>query len=248
MTKYATAVLLSLLIATTTYGQDEDASLGIELCRWVSILAKEVMTARQKDTPMSETLPFALDRIKDFPNDMGILGEELGEEERAEMLAEFENSFQEMKPIITQLVMGAYEAPAFTYEEYQRTAISEFENATFASCYQGWEEDLAAIDAESNRLDPMAANAKAAYMFAIQQKVERNWVRPPTATAGLECVVNVRQLPGGEVVGVTIGQCNGDAAVQLSIEAAVFKASPLPEPENPALFDRNLRITFKPEQ
>ena len=94
----------------------------------------------------------------------------------------------------------------------------------------------------------MNSGALARYLYAIQQGIQRNWVRPQSARAGLECVVTVRQLPGGEVVGVTIGQCNGDAAVQRSIEAAVFKASPLPEPENPALFDRNLRITFKPEQ
>ncbi len=92
------------------------------------------------------------------------------------------------------------------------------------------------------------SGALARYLYAIRQGIQRNWVRPPSARAGLECVVTVRQLPGGEVVGVTIGQCNGDAAVQRSIEAAVFKASPLPEPENPALFDRNLRITFKPEE
>ena len=104
------------------------------------------------------------------------------------------------------------------------------------------------IAEEEKRLEAMNSGALARYLYAIRQGIQRNWVRPPSAKAGLECVVTVRQLPGGEVVGVTIGQCNGDAAVQRSIEAAVFKASPLPEPENPALFDRNLRITFKPEQ
>ena len=90
--------------------------------------------------------------------------------------------------------------------------------------------------------------ALARYVYAIQQGIQRNWVRPPSAVAGLECVVNVRQLPGGEVVGATIGQCNGDEAVRRSIEAAVFKASPLPQPEDPNLFRRDLRITFKPEE
>ncbi len=104
------------------------------------------------------------------------------------------------------------------------------------------------IAEEEKRLEAMNSGALARYLYAIQQGIQRNWVKPPSARAGLECIVTVRQLPGGEVVGVTIGQCNGDAAVQRSIEAAVFKASPLPEPENPALFDRNLRITFKPEQ
>jgi colicin import membrane protein len=104
------------------------------------------------------------------------------------------------------------------------------------------------IAEEQARLDAMNSGALARYVYAIQQKIQRNWIEPASAVAGLECVVNVRQLPGGEVVGATIGQCNGDDAVKRSIEAAVFKASPLPEPEDPTLFERNLRITFKPEQ
>jgi colicin import membrane protein len=45
-----------------------------------------------------------------------------------------------------------------------------------------------------------------------------------------------------------VGRCNGDEAVRRAVEAAVYKASPLPEPDNPAIFQRDLRITFKPEQ
>ncbi len=106
----------------------------------------------------------------------------------------------------------------------------------------------AELDAESNRLKAMAATAEAAYIFAIQQKIVRNWVRPPTAIAGLECIVNVRQLPGGEVVSVNIGECNGDSTVRRSIEAAVHKASPLPAPSDPSVFDRNLRLEFRPSE
>jgi len=105
----------------------------------------------------------------------------------------------------------------------------------------------AEIDAETNRLDAMAATAETAYMFAIQQRISRNWVKPPTATAGIECVVNIRQLPGGEVVSVNIGVCNGDSVVRRSIEAAVHRASPLPAPADPSVFDRDIRLTFRPE-
>lgn len=106
----------------------------------------------------------------------------------------------------------------------------------------------AEIGAEDARLEAVNAGALERYMFALQQKVQRNWVKPASAGPGLECVVSVRQLPGGEVVDVTIGTCNGDAAVQRSIEAAIYKASPLPLPADPNLFERNLRFTFKPEQ
>jgi colicin import membrane protein len=46
---------------------------------------------------------------------------------------------------------------------------------------------------------------------------------------------------------VSIGECNGDQAVRESIEAAVYRASPLPPPPDPALFDRSLKIRFKPD-
>jgi len=104
------------------------------------------------------------------------------------------------------------------------------------------------LAAEQERLDAMNAGALARYQFALQQKIERNWVRPPSATAGTSCEVSVRQLPGGEVVDVVVERCNADEAVRRSVEAAVYKASPLPEPEDPSLFERNLRFVFEPTQ
>ncbi len=106
----------------------------------------------------------------------------------------------------------------------------------------------AEIDAEDRRLAAIRSGATEAYMFAIQQKVVRNWVPPASARPGLECDVRVRQLQSGEVVSVNIVRCNGDAAVQRSIEAAVFKASPLPQPSDPSIFERNLMLVFKPEE
>jgi colicin import membrane protein len=104
------------------------------------------------------------------------------------------------------------------------------------------------LAAETQRQEAMNAGELSVYQFAIMQQLQRNWIEPATAVAGIECVVNVRQLPSGDVVGVTIGSCNGDDSVRRSIEAAVYKASPLPLPSNPSLFQRNLTITFRPEQ
>ena len=101
---------------------------------------------------------------------------------------------------------------------------------------------------EDARLTAMNSGAMAAYQFALQQKIMRNWAAPASALPGIECVIDVKQLRGGEVVSATVGRCNGDAAVRRSIEAAVHKASPLPAPGDPNLFQRDLRITFKPEE
>jgi colicin import membrane protein len=85
------------------------------------------------------------------------------------------------------------------------------------------------------------------YLRSIENQIQQRWIRPPTARTGLECIVNVTQIPSGDVTAVSIGRCNGDDAVIRSLEAAVLRASPLPRPPVPSLFNRNLVITFRPE-
>jgi colicin import membrane protein len=84
------------------------------------------------------------------------------------------------------------------------------------------------------------------YVAMIEQRIIRNWNRPATALPGLRCEVAVAQAPGGTVLSVIIGTCNGDAIVRQSIEAAVLRSSPLPPPPDPRLFERNLKLIFEP--
>jgi colicin import membrane protein len=84
------------------------------------------------------------------------------------------------------------------------------------------------------------------YRQLLVQTIERNWIRPPSARAGLECTLYVTQAPGGTVIDVRLGTCNGDQAVKESITNAVFRASPLPPPRDPRAFQRRLEIVFKP--
>ena len=110
------------------------------------------------------------------------------------------------------------------------------------------EEDLQRdLAAEEQGRKARAGPALAAWQSQIAAKINHEWQRPPTARPGIECMLNVTQVPGGEVTEVSIGECNGDQAVRESIERAVYRASPLPAPPDPALFDRHLRIDFKPD-
>ncbi len=106
----------------------------------------------------------------------------------------------------------------------------------------------AEIEAEDMFLAALSADDTTRWVFALQQQIARNFILPASAPENLECVVNIRQLAGGQVVNVVVGRCNGDASVRRAIVTAVFKASPLPSPDNPRIFDRDLQITFKPEQ
>jgi colicin import membrane protein len=86
------------------------------------------------------------------------------------------------------------------------------------------------------------------YITLLRNKIQNAWIKPPSATAGVDCLVQVTQVPGGEVTGARVTQCNGDAAVRQSIENAVYRASPLPDPPDPALFERNLSLRFRPNE
>jgi len=110
------------------------------------------------------------------------------------------------------------------------------------------ESELAAsMAAEEQLIAARTSGELAEYIALIKQRVERNWVKPSGSASAIECEVYVSQIPGGEVVGVKTGRCNTDAAVVRSVEAAVYKSSPLPMPSNPTLFERNLRFMFKPQ-
>ena len=110
------------------------------------------------------------------------------------------------------------------------------------------ESDLARqLAQEEHREGAARSGLLEQYITEIQARIERAWNRPPSAKAGLTCTVFVSQVPGGTVTNVRLGDCNGDAAVQQSIILAVHRASPLPMPADPSLFERNLRLVFAPQ-
>ena len=109
------------------------------------------------------------------------------------------------------------------------------------------EADLRTQLQVEEHLDAARTNgALAQYQALIAARIERAWIRPPSAHAGINCQVNITQVPGGEVTAVQVGKCNGDEAVRQSIETAAYRASPLPAPPDPALFDRDVVVTFAP--
>jgi colicin import membrane protein len=111
------------------------------------------------------------------------------------------------------------------------------------------ESELRAQLAAEERVNAARGSSdEVAWLALIRDRVTHAWIRPPSARAGVNCEVHVTQVPGGVVTGVQIGSCNGDAAVRESIEAAVYRASPLPTPSNPDLFDRNLKFNFHPDE
>jgi colicin import membrane protein len=103
------------------------------------------------------------------------------------------------------------------------------------------------IEAEEQARAARNSDEAQRWYAQIVARIERAWIKPPSAQAGIECIVSVTQVPGGEVTSVRVDSCTGGgSAMSQSVEAAVYRASPLPSPPNPAMFERTLILTFKP--
>ena len=115
-------------------------------------------------------------------------------------------------------------------------------------------EQLAVEEKERGQARAAADTARAQgeiarYEAVIRQKVERNWQRPSNTQQGMECTVRVRLVPGGEVLQAMVIRSSGNALFDRSAENAVYKASPLPVPQDKTLFDyfREFEFKFRPE-
>jgi colicin import membrane protein len=84
------------------------------------------------------------------------------------------------------------------------------------------------------------------YSLAIQQAVQQNWLRPDSAQPGIRCAIRIVQIPGGEVIQVSVtSPCNVDDLTRRSIEAAVLKAQPLPYRGYESVFQRDIKFNFR---
>lgn len=104
-------------------------------------------------------------------------------------------------------------------------------------------EQLAAE--EQARADAAATTTINEYTALIKNKVSRNWLKPAGNIKGLRCKVSVRLIPGGEVVSAQVVKSSGNSVFDRSVESAVFKASPLPLPQDPAIAARMREIDFE---
>ena len=84
------------------------------------------------------------------------------------------------------------------------------------------------------------------YAAKIRGKVRGNIVLPPSIQGNPEAIFEVNQLPSGEVLDVKLKRSSGNPGLDSAIERALLKSSPLPKPDDPALFQRTLEIKYKP--
>ncbi|HXE40719.1 MAG TPA: energy transducer TonB [Azonexus sp.] len=105
----------------------------------------------------------------------------------------------------------------------------------------------AAADAEQ-REQRASANKRGAADYAnkIRVRVRSNIALPPSIQGNPEAIFEVNQLPTREILSVKLKRSSGNSALDEAIERAIRKSSPLPAPDDPSLFQRDLIIKYKP--
>jgi colicin import membrane protein len=142
----------------------------------------------------------------------------------------------------------AAEAKAAQEKKAQEAALAKQKADEAAEAAEAAEEeaDLKRSLANEERA-ASAGPALAKWQAQIAARIERAWIRPPTARPGIQCILYVTQERDGTVTQVRVGDCNGDQAVRQSVEQAAYRASPLPPPPDPSLFERELTLHFTPD-
>lgn len=106
---------------------------------------------------------------------------------------------------------------------------------------------------EAEQRAALAAAAKALrtideYTARIQAAIRERVVLPPGMAGNPEAIFEVKLLKGGTVASVKLVKSSGVTAYDKAVENAIFKAEPLPVPDDPELLlqMRDLRLVFRP--
>lgn len=93
----------------------------------------------------------------------------------------------------------------------------------------------------------LRARALAAWTDKIRGKIRGNIVMPREIVGNPEAIFDVTLLPTGEVLSARKRQSSGQPAYDDAVERAIMKSSPLPKPDDPSLFQRQLELKFRPQ-
>jgi len=104
----------------------------------------------------------------------------------------------------------------------------------------------AAREAQARAASAADARARADYEARIRAKIRGNINEPGNISGNPEAVFSVIQLPTGDIIDVKLVRSSGLRAYDDAVERAIRKSSPLPRPERPDLWTRELILKVRP--
>ena len=92
------------------------------------------------------------------------------------------------------------------------------------------------------------ASPDAGYVDKIRSRIKANISLPLEIKGNLEAIFVVVQMPTGVVLTAKLTKPSGHEAYDQAVERAIWKSSPLPTPERPEQFRRELQLKFRPQE
>lgn len=117
--------------------------------------------------------------------------------------------------------------------------------AELAKKQQAAAQQQAALDAANNA---RVAGEVDKYKALIINAISRQWILPESANSNMSSQFRIRLAPNGAVLQVSLTRSSGDAILDRSAQAAIYKASPLPVPTDATTFNlfRDISLTVRP--
>lgn len=130
------------------------------------------------------------------------------------------------------------------FEKRMREQLAMEQRAVAQQDEQRRERELK--DLIAKREADARSRALAAWTDKIRSKIRGNIILPRDIPGNPEAVFDVALLVTGEVLSVKQTRSSGYPVYDEAVYRAILKSSPLPKPDNPALFERRLELRFHP--
>ena len=155
----------------------------------------------------------------------------------------------EVKPVKPDIAVEKEKKPPPKKKEEPKKVeptVTKFDRAQ--AIQKEAERDLRQVSPASRPVQQRAGGPVAdnSYVNKIKNKVRSNVVLPADITGNPEAIFDVVQLPSGDVLTARLRKSSGNRAYDAALERAILKSSPLPKPDRPEQFERDLQLKFRP--
>jgi colicin import membrane protein len=218
---------------------------------------KPLPKVEPKPVPKVEAKPPPKPEPKPVPKADIALKEKLEKEhklkEQQELAKKKERELERRKEDEAKKLKAQQQAETTKKDEEKRKLEKERLAQEAESKRQAAEKQAAADKAAKEAASAQAAEIEK-YRRLIQERVKRFIVEPANIQGNPQVVIEVRVIPGGDVVetSVKLKSSSGNPAYDRAVETAIIKASPLPVPSDQAIFSSMFRdpvtLRFRPQQ
>ncbi len=135
----------------------------------------------------------------------------------------------------------------------EQAALQKEQEAAKARAQEEHERELEQARLEKARIEAVNRARMSGvidkYKALILGAIGEQWILPDQVNRHLSSRFKIRLAPNGTVLDVQLTRSSGDAVLDRSAQAAIYKASPLPVPSEPEMFNvfREISLTVRPE-